>query len=109
MGDPGSIPGEGNGKSLQYSCLKNLHGQRSLAGYSPWDHRELDTTTHLGFDGHCQHSVHKNSSNSHSFCYFSIAPEVLKAANDFISFKCYSKLTIEPLCPQELTFKRENF
>ena len=21
-----------------------FHGQRSLAGYSPWDHRELDTT-----------------------------------------------------------------
>ena len=21
-----------------------LHGQRSLAGYSPWDHKELDTT-----------------------------------------------------------------
>ena len=20
------------------------HGQRSLAGYSPWDHKELDTT-----------------------------------------------------------------
>ena len=21
-----------------------LHGQRSLGGYSPWDHKELDTT-----------------------------------------------------------------
>ena len=27
-GDPGSIPGEGNGNPLQYSCLEN--GQRSL-------------------------------------------------------------------------------
>ena len=26
-------PGGGNGKSLQYSCLENLHGQRSLVGY----------------------------------------------------------------------------
>jgi len=24
-----------------------LHGQRSLAGYSPWDHKELDTTEQL--------------------------------------------------------------
>ena len=26
-----------------------FHGQRSLAGYSPWDHEELDTTeqTHM--------------------------------------------------------------
>ena len=39
--DLGSIPGlgrsprEGHGNPLQYSCLENLHGQRSLAGYSP--------------------------------------------------------------------------
>ena len=24
--------------------LLEFHGQRSLAGYSPWDHREADTT-----------------------------------------------------------------
>ena len=40
----GSSPGEGNGSPLQYSCLENSHGQRSLAGYSPWGRRELDTT-----------------------------------------------------------------
>ena len=28
---------------LQYSCLENPHGQRSLAGYSPWGRNELDT------------------------------------------------------------------
>ena len=32
----GRHPGEGNGNSFQYSCLENLHGQRSLVGYSPW-------------------------------------------------------------------------
>ena len=31
----GRSPGEGNGNPLQYSCLENLHGQRSLAGHSP--------------------------------------------------------------------------
>ena len=42
VGNLGSIPrlgrnpGEGNGNPLQYSCLENPHGQRSLAGYSPW-------------------------------------------------------------------------
>ena len=35
----GRSPGGGHGNPLQYSCLENLHGQRSLAGYSPWDHR----------------------------------------------------------------------
>ena len=37
-------PGGGNGSLLQYSCLDNPHGQRSLAGYSPWGHKESDIT-----------------------------------------------------------------
>ena len=40
----GRSPGGGCGNPLQYSCLENPHGQRSLAGYSPWGHKELDTT-----------------------------------------------------------------
>ena len=54
MGDsPGSIPGlgrsrgEGNSYSLQYSCLENTHGQRSLAEYSPWGRKEPDMTERL--------------------------------------------------------------
>ena len=41
-GDLGLIPGLGrspggrHGNPLQYSCLENPYGQRSLAGYSPW-------------------------------------------------------------------------
>ena len=35
----GRSPGGGHGNPLQYSCLKNHHGQRSLAGYSPWGSR----------------------------------------------------------------------
>ena len=52
-GDLGSIPGlgrspaEGNGYPLQYSGLENPHGQRSLAGYSPWGRKESDTTEQL--------------------------------------------------------------
>ena len=49
-GDLGSVPGlgrsprGGHGNPLQYSCLENPHGQRSLAGYSPRGRKELDTT-----------------------------------------------------------------
>ena len=49
-GDPGLIPGlgrspgGGNGNPLQYSGLENPHQQKNLAGYSPWGHKELDTT-----------------------------------------------------------------
>ena len=43
---PGSrrFPGEELGNPLQYSCLGNPHGQRSLGGYSPWGHNESDMT-----------------------------------------------------------------
>ena len=34
--------------SLQYSCLENPHGQRSLAVYSPWGLKESDTTEQPG-------------------------------------------------------------
>ena len=27
---------------------KKSHGQRSLVGYSPWGHKETDTTEHTG-------------------------------------------------------------
>ena len=43
----GRSPGEGNGNSLQYSCLENPHGQRSLVGYSPWDCKKSDMTEQL--------------------------------------------------------------
>ena len=43
----GRSPGGGHGNPLQYSCLGS--GQRSLAGYSPWGHKELDTTEHTSF------------------------------------------------------------
>ena len=40
----GRSPGGGRGNPLQYFCLGESHGQRSLVGYSPWDHTEWDTT-----------------------------------------------------------------
>ena len=48
--DTGSIPGLGRSPGgghvnpLQYSCLENPHGQRSLAGSSPWGCTESDMT-----------------------------------------------------------------
>ena len=51
--DMGSIPvlgrscGGGHGNPLQYSCLENSNGQRSLVDYSPWGHKESDMTEQL--------------------------------------------------------------
>ena len=48
--DKGSIPGlgsssrVGNGNSPPVFLPGKFHGQRSLAGYSPWGRKESDTT-----------------------------------------------------------------
>ena len=52
----GRSPGGGNGNPLQYSCLKNPHRQRSLAGYSPWGRKESETTEQL------------STASSHAWC-----------------------------------------
>ena len=44
--EPGRSPGGGTGNPRQYSPEKS-HGQRSLAGYSPWGLKESDTTVRL--------------------------------------------------------------
>ena len=43
----GTSPGGGHGYLLQYSCLENPHGQRSLVGCSSWDHKDSDMTEQL--------------------------------------------------------------
>ena len=43
----GRSPGRGHGNPLQYSCLENPHGQRSLVVYCPWGSKESDTTEQL--------------------------------------------------------------
>ena len=43
LGSRGSTGG-GNVNQLQYFLSGKFHGQRSLAGYGPWGHRESDTT-----------------------------------------------------------------
>ena len=52
-GDLGLIAGlgrssrQGNGYPLQLFLLGESHGERSLAGYSPWGRKELDMTEQL--------------------------------------------------------------
>ena len=60
----GSSAGVGNGNLRQYSCLGNPKDKRSLAGFSPWGHKELDTTEQLR-----THTYHcAQASEVHSPC-----------------------------------------
>ena len=62
-GDVGSIPGSGRslgGRKWQPTAVflpGKFHGQRSLVDYSPWDHKESDTTKHT-----CIHHPQKTKS-----------------------------------------------
>ena len=44
---------EGMATHSRYSCLEDPRGQRCLVGYSPWGHKELDTSAWLS-------TAHKN-------------------------------------------------
>ena len=74
VGDPGSIPGLGRSPGgghdhpLQYSCLENPHRQRSLAGYSPWGHKESDLTEQLSTNGAAQECNVDQSSSNKTIC-----------------------------------------
>ena len=63
-------PGRGHGNPLQYSCLENPHGQRSLAGYSPWGHKESDTAEQLSTAQHTDrcHRPCPGSEQCHPVC-----------------------------------------
>jgi len=54
----GRSPGGGHGNPLQYSCLENLHGQRSLAGCTSWGLKESDMTEQLS-------TAHRETRDSH--------------------------------------------
>ena len=43
----GRSPGEGEWQPIPVFLPEEFHGQKSLVGYSPWGHKELDMTERL--------------------------------------------------------------
>ena len=52
LGGLGRSPGEGKGNPLQFFCLGNSHGWRSLLDYSPWGHKEPGRTERPSSQAH---------------------------------------------------------
>ena len=63
----GRYPGGGHGNSLQYSCLENPHGQRSLEGYRPWVCKESDKTKRLSTNSIVHNSINSSLPRLGSF------------------------------------------
>ena len=55
--ESGQSPGGGHDNPLQYPCLENPM-DRSLAGYSPWGHKESDRTERLNNNSNTGDSGH---------------------------------------------------
>ena len=97
--DLGSIPGLGRspggsrGNPLQYSCLENPHGQRSLVGYS-------QKCCRVGHDWETKHAcVHRHL---HLLCYRLCDPWA-GGGRDSLLLACEAQST----CPS-VWFQREN-
>ena len=78
----GRSPEGGHGNPLQYSYLENSHGPRSLAGYSPWGHKELDATEQLN-TAYFVNSPHEgNPINDPGLQILRIVPMVMHVATE---------------------------
>ena len=58
---PGGIPCRRKGQPTPVFLTGESHGQRSLAGYSPWGHKESDMTEqwwYCCYQCHCYHHRH---------------------------------------------------
>ena len=64
----GRSPWGGHGNPLQYSCLENPHGWRSVEGYSPWGRRESDTTEQLSTHTSIHHAAAPAAAKSLQSC-----------------------------------------
>ena len=70
----GRSPGGAHGNPLQYSCLENPLGQRSLAGYSLWSREVSDKTEWLStaqqtHQNHCSCSLGQQPRNRTPLCH----------------------------------------
>ena len=57
----GRSPARGKWRPTPVFLPGKFHGQRSLAGYSPWGHQESDTTEQVGMkmnEGWCKNGIH---------------------------------------------------
>ena len=73
----------GHGNPLQYFCLENPHGQRSLGGHSPWGRKESAMTEWLSVCAHAHAHTHTHThthTNTHTHSW-KCMEEILKSGS----------------------------
>ena len=84
----GRSPGEGNWQPTPVLLPGESHGGRSLVGYSPWGHKESDTTEQLHF------------TSLQGFISWEIDGKTVETVSDFILGG--SKITADGDCSHEI-------
>ena len=80
--DAGSIPGLGkslgerHGNPLKYSFPGESHGKRSIAGYNPWSHKELDMTERAHTHTHTHTHTYTYTTKKLSILKYSLGPNL---------------------------------
>ena len=82
----GTIPWRRKWQPTPVFLLEKFHGQRSLAGYSPWGHKELDTSEQM--NAHTRARTHTHTQSQHFF------HEILSEWNPFRKSKVTLAFTI---------------
>ena len=75
---------------LQCSCLEKSHGQRSLVGYSPWGHKESDTTERLNTHTHLQNSPQGFGAHDYQPALQPLPPTIL-VSGTFLNWRLFVK------------------
>ena len=91
----GKIPWRRHEDPLQYSCLENPHGQRSLMGYCPWVRKESDMTEELSM-----HHIINNFWTLQLICYGNSWAVQLPRYICFFATLQHTRLLHPPLCPR---------
>ena len=94
--------GGGHGNPLQYSCLENPHRQKSLVGYNPWGHKELNMTVQLSTKN--THYVFITLLKTQGYnvviiCSFQVTSFKKKTATILALVRSVKKLLINQSCP----------
>ena len=83
----------GNGNPLQNPRLENPHGQMSLAGYSPWGHKESETTERLSVHAFQKKDRHLNT----------VSIDRISSPRHFEGSSLSSHISMEWKCTHDLT------
>ena len=102
------IPWRRNWQPTPVLLPGKFHGQRNLVGYSPWGHKESDTTEHMDMPEHTQtHTLNMFKRGFMFVCFFKSPPLVIFCI--WLTSFLFSSFSLQYLLHQEIFWLSANF